>query len=71
MNFRRNFHENFQGIFKKIITEKSLVTQNMFMKIPLEIQEISCKEISFLMLLNFNLFMKFHVEILVFSWTKI
>jgi hypothetical protein len=34
----------------------------MFMKIPLEIQEISCKEKSFLILLHFNLFMKFHVE---------
>ena len=54
MNFRQNFHEfpsKFPEIFKK------LITQNM-----LEIQEISCKEISFLILLNYNLFMKFHVK---------
>ena len=64
---------NFQGIFKKIIDGKSLVTPNMFMKIRLEIQEISFKEISFFnaIQLNFNFFMKFHVEILAFSWTKI
>ena len=37
-------HENFQGIFQKIITEKSLVTQIfMLMKIRLETQEIFCK----------------------------
>ena len=39
-----NFRGNFQRIFKKIITENSSITQKFFMKIRLEIQEISCKK---------------------------
>ena len=66
MNFSIiNFLENFQGIFKKIITGKSLPL-HIFIKISLEIQEISCKK-SFFNLIKFNLFKKSHVKIVVFA----
>ena len=55
----------------KEFSRKKLQKKFSHTKYVLEIREISWKEKIFLILLYFNLFMKFHVEILVFSWTKI
>ena len=71
MNFRRNFHENFQEIFKKTITEKSLITQKTFIKIRLEIEETSCKEISFFNVIKFLFVHEIRCRKPIFSWTKI